>query len=95
MIFIETVGFLVELEALHPTGLSGLVSIRRLLGASAPNSLRAETRPESPAGGKGSNSTKNPTVSMNTTTGFKFLLQKMREYPHFFVQVLLNTAKKK
>ena len=33
MVFIETVGFLVELEALHPAGLSGLVSARRLLGA--------------------------------------------------------------
>ena len=33
MVFIETVGFLVELEALHPAGLSGLVSVRRLLGA--------------------------------------------------------------
>ena len=37
MVFIETVGFLVELEALHPAGLSGLVSARRLLGADAPS----------------------------------------------------------
>ena len=90
LVFIETVEFLVELEALQP---SDLVSARRLLGARP--SLRTETRPESPAGCKGSNSTKNPTVSMNTTTGFKFLLQKIREYPHFFVQVSLNTAEKK
>ena len=32
---------------------------------------------------------------MNTTTGFKLLLQKAREYRKFFVRVLLNTVHKK
>ena len=70
------------------------VSAPNSLRAGAPNSLRTETRPESPAGCKPSNSTKNPTVSMNTTTGFKFLLQKIRETP-IFRPSFTETAKKK
>ena len=48
-----------------------------------------------PAGCKASNSTKNFPIHMNTTTSFKFLLQKIRENHHLFVQVSMKPSKKK
>ena len=46
VVFIKTGVFLVELEALHPAGLSGLVSARRLLGAQP--GVRPPTPPKIP-----------------------------------------------